>query len=108
MTLPTPPHSAVLTIEQRISNEGMVSVNGNPDSVSDTTRKRVARVQNYTDEIRIFEIEVLVARHPILEGKNQRRTDPTHRKTLPARRLFREHRVSRSDLRRSTTPWTSS
>ena len=40
---PAIPYSAVLTVERRISREGMVSVGGNLYSVPDTTRKRVAR-----------------------------------------------------------------
>jgi hypothetical protein len=31
------------------------------------------------DEIRIFEAGQLVARHPVLEGRNQRRVAPDHR-----------------------------
>ncbi len=84
--LPHIPYSAVLTIERRVSHEGMVSVDGNYYSVPDTTRKRVVEVQNHTDEVRIFEQGVMIARHPVLEGKNQRRVDPAHRKAPPVRR----------------------
>jgi len=82
---PVIPYSAVLTVERRVSHEGMVSVAGNYYSVPDTTRKRVVEVQNHTDEVRIFEEGNLIASHPVLEGKNQRRVDPTHRKALPLR-----------------------
>jgi hypothetical protein len=34
--------------------------------------------------VRIFEDGVLIAAHPVLEGKNQRRVDPRHR-TLAVR-----------------------
>jgi transposase len=84
--LPAIPYSAVLTIERRVSHEGMVSVDGNYYSVPDTTRKRVVEVQNHTDEVQIFEDGVQIARHPVMEGKNQRRVDPTHRKAPPPRR----------------------
>jgi len=84
--LPAIPYNAVLTVERRVSHEGMVSVDGNYYSVPDTTRKRVVEVQNHTHEVRIFEEGVLIAAHPVLEGKNQRRVDPAHRKTPPARR----------------------
>ncbi len=83
--LPAIPYSAVLTIERRVSHEGMVSVDGNLYSVPDTTRKRVVEVQNHTDEVRIFEDGALIAVHPVLEGKNRRRVDPAHRKAPPAR-----------------------
>jgi hypothetical protein len=77
-------YSAVLTVERRVSHEGMVSVGGNLYSVPDATRKRVVEVQNHPKEVRIFEDGALIAAHPVLEAKNQRRVDPTHRKTPPA------------------------
>ena len=83
--LPGIPYSAVLTVERRVSHEGMVSVDGNHYSVPDTTRKRVVEVQNHTHEIRIFEDGRLIASHPVLEGRNQRRVDPAHRKAPPPR-----------------------
>ena len=80
---PAYPYSAVLTVERRVSREGMVSVGGNLYSVPDTTRKRVLDVQSHPKEIRIFEDGTLIAVHPVLDGKNRRRIDPTHRKVLP-------------------------
>ena len=79
---PAIPYSAVLTVERRISHEGMVSVGGNLYSVPDATRKRVVEVQNHPREVRIFEDGRLIASHPVLEGRNQRRTDPAHRKPV--------------------------
>ena len=81
--LPAIAYSAVLTVERRVSHEGMVAVAGNHYSVPDTTRKRLVEVQNHTHEVQIFEEGVLIARHPVLEGKNQRRVDPAHRKAPP-------------------------
>lgn len=80
---PAVPYSAVLTIERRVSREGMVSVGGNLYSVPDTTRKRVLDVQSHPKEIRIFEDGALIAVHPVLDGKNRRRVDPAHRKVPP-------------------------
>ena len=85
--LPDIPYSAVLTVERRVSHEGMVSVDGNYYSVPETTRKRIVEVQNHVDEIRIFEDGICIARHPVLEGRNRRRVDPTHRKAPPPRTL---------------------
>jgi hypothetical protein len=81
---PAVPYSAVLTVERRVSREGMVSVGGNLYSVPDATRKRVLDVQNHPKEVRIFEDGALVAVHPVLDGKNRRRVDPAHRKAPPA------------------------
>ena len=77
--------SSTMANERRVSREGMVSVGGNLYSVPDTARKRVLDVQNRPSEVRFFEDGALIAAHPVLEGKNQRRVDPAHRKApLPA------------------------
>jgi hypothetical protein len=60
--LPILPYNAVLTVERRVSHEGMISVGGNYYSVPDTTRKRTLEVQNHTNEIRIFEDGIEIAR----------------------------------------------
>jgi hypothetical protein len=73
----------VLKLERRLSHEGMVSVSGNLYSVPDTTRRRVLDVHVFAGEIRIFEDGMLIAIHAPLEGRDQRRLDPTHRKILP-------------------------
>ena len=78
-------YNAVLTVERRISKDGMVSVGGNFYSVPDTVRKRVLEIQHHAAEIRIFEDGALIARHPVLEGKGLRRVDPAHRKAPPVR-----------------------
>ena len=62
--LPAIPYSAVLTVERRVSHEGMVSVGGNLYSVPDATRKRVDEVQNHPREVRIFEDRVLIGSIP--------------------------------------------
>ena len=82
---PVMPYSAVLTIERRVSHEGMISVGGNLYSVPDATRKRVVEVQSHPKEVRIFEDGALIAAHPLLEGRGQRRVDPAHRKAPPTR-----------------------
>lgn len=82
---PMVPYNAVLSVERRVSHEGMVSVGGNLYSVPDSTRKRLVEVQSHPREIRIFEDGVLIAAHPLLEGRNQRRVDPAHRKATPVR-----------------------
>ncbi len=88
-TLPAHPYDAVLTVERRVSREGMVSVGGNLYSVPDTARRRILEIQNHPTEIRIFEEGSMIARHPVLDGRNQRRVDPAHRKAVPAARQIR-------------------
>ena len=90
--LPLVPFRAVLKLERRVSHEGMVSVGGNLYSVPDATRKRVVEVHSLADEIRIFEAGRLIAAHPVLEGRHQRRLAPGHRK-MPAQRTTAETAV---------------
>ena len=67
------------------AGDGMVSVGGNLYSVPDAARKRVLEVQRHPAEVRIFEDRTLIARHPVLEGRNRRRVDPGHRRPPPPR-----------------------
>jgi transposase len=83
--LPAIAYDAVLTIERRVSKDGMVSVGGNLYSVPDTVRRRTLEIQHHATELRIFEEGQLIARHPVLEGKALRRVDPAHRKAPPPR-----------------------
>ena len=83
IALPAHPYDAVLSVERRVSHEGMVPVAGNLYSVQDRTRRRVLEVQHHPMEVRIFEDGHLIASHRVLEGKNQRRVDPRHRKIPP-------------------------
>ena len=84
--LPLAPYRAVLKLERRVSHEGLVSVDGNLYSVPDTTRRRVLDVHVLADAICIFEDGMLIASHVPLEGRDQKRLDPAHRKSLPPMR----------------------
>ena len=65
----------------------MVSVGGNLYSVPDTTRRRILDVHVFANEIHIFENGAVVASHLALEGRDQTRLDPAHRKaSAPSRR----------------------
>lgn len=66
----------------------MVSVGGNTYSVPDATRSRMVEVHSFADEVRIFENGALIAAHPVLEGRKQRRVHPDHRRSVtPQHRL---------------------
>ena len=82
--LPPHPYRAVLSLERRISHEGMVRVGGNLYSVPETARRRVLEVQCLADEIRILEAGTVIARHVALEGRGQSVVDPAHRTARPA------------------------
>jgi transposase len=74
---------AVLKLEWRISRDGLVCVGGNQYSVPDTTRCRVVEVQTRATEVHIYEQGRLVAVHPLLEGRGQRRIAPGPRRYPP-------------------------
>jgi Integrase core domain len=74
---------AVLRMERLITRDGMVSVNGNLYSVPNATRRRPVEVHSTAREIRIFEQDRLVAVHPVLEGRGQRRIAAGHRSLPP-------------------------
>lgn len=82
-SLPALPYGAVLKLERRISRDGMVSVDGNEYSVPDTTRRRSVEVHSLADEIRIYDGHKLVAIHPVLDGRGQRRIAAGHRRFPP-------------------------
>ena len=81
--LPAGPFQAVLRLERRITRDGMVSVDGNLYSVPDTTRRRPVEVHSTANEVRILEEGRVVAVHPIMDGRGQRRIIAGHR-TTPA------------------------
>ncbi len=69
----------------------MVSVGGNLYSVPDTTWRSVFDVHVLVDEIHIFEDGALVATHAPVEGRGEKRLDPSHRKPgSPCRRSPRD------------------
>ena len=81
--LPAGPFQAVLRLERRISRDGMVSVGGNLYSVPNTAQRRPVEVHSTTNEVRILEEGSVIAVHPVLDGRGQRRILAGHR-TLSA------------------------
>ena len=81
--LPAGPFQAVLRLERRITKDGMVSVDGNLYSVPNTTRRRPVEVHSTANEVRILEQGEVIAVHPVMDGRGQRRIIGGHR-TTPA------------------------
>jgi len=81
--LPAGPFQAVLRLERRITKDGMVSVDGNLYSVPNTTRRRPVEVHSTANEVRILEQGEVIAVHPVMDGRGQRRIIAGHR-TTPA------------------------
>src|ERR1700761_3452021 len=80
--LPAGPFQAVLRLERRITRDGMVSVDGNLYSVPNSARRRTVEVHSTANEVRILEDGAVIATHPVLDGRGQRRIIAGHQ-TLP-------------------------
>lgn len=80
--LPAGDFNEMLSLERRVTHEGMVSVDGNLYSVPDTTRERRVEVQRSATEVHIFEQGRLIAVHPVLTGRGQRHVAEGHRRQL--------------------------
>ena len=76
--LPVHPYTTVLRVERRLSRDGMVSVQGNEYSVPDSTRRTV-EVHRLAEHLHIYDDGELVAVHPVLEGRGERRVGDDHR-----------------------------
>jgi transposase len=83
LALPAGPFQAVLRLERRITRDGMVSVGGNLYSVPDGARRRMVEVQASASEVRILEQDQVIACHPVLDGRGQRRILAGHRSAPP-------------------------
>ena len=81
--LPAVPFNTVLSLQRRVSRDGMVCVQGNAYSVPDTTRRRIVEVHTLAEEIRIYDGDRLIAVHPVLEGRGERQVAPGHRRWPP-------------------------
>jgi transposase len=85
---------AVLRLERRITRDGMVSVDGNLYSVPNSARRRTVEVHSTADEVRILEDGAVIATHPVLDGRGQRRIIAGHRTVPPPP----NGQISRDDL----------
>jgi transposase len=81
--LPAGAFQAVLRLERRITRDGMVSVDGNLYSVPNSARRRTVEVHNTANEVRILEAGHVIAVHPVLDGRGQRRILAGHRSLPP-------------------------
>ena len=81
--LPAGPFQAVLRLERRITRDGMVSVDGNLYSVPNATRRSASsRCTAPPARCAFSRTASVIAVHPVLDGRGQRRIAAGHR-TLP-------------------------
>ncbi len=84
--LPAIPFDTVVSLDRRLSRDGMISVNSNEYSVPDGVRGRAVEAQVSLSEVRIYADRTLVAAHPILEGRHERSLLDGHRRWASADR----------------------
>ena len=80
-----PEHRFDAVLERRVSHDGFVAIGGSYYIVPDRTR-RVVEVHQLPDLIRILDLGIVVAEHPVAEGRKQYRIDRSHRTGGSARR----------------------
>jgi len=78
--LPAGVFNEVLTMERRVTRDGMVSVDGNLYSVPDGINTRQIQVERTATELRILDGLTLLAVHPLQLGKHQRQVIKGHRR----------------------------
>ncbi len=77
--LPAGVFNDVLSMERRVTKDGMVSVDGNLYSVPDGLSTRQVEVERTATELRILTGQTLIALHPLLEGRGKRQVISGHR-----------------------------
>lgn len=79
----------VISLGRRISRDGYISYNGNDYSVPEGLNFREVNVRATLDELYLYQKDEMIACHPVLDGKGERRLAPEHRRNL--RLYLRRH-----------------
>ena len=69
----------MITLGRRITKDGFVSYNGNEYSVPEGLLRSEVQIRATLEELYLFQDGQLVATHPVLEGRRQRRLASGHR-----------------------------
>ena len=99
--LPAGKFNDVLTMERRVTRDGMVSVDGNLYSVPDGIKTRQIQVERTATELRILDGQTLLAVHPFQLGKNQRQVTKGHRSKSAVPQPLRAEIKSEATLERA-------
>lgn len=80
LPLPATPYVPMITLGRRITKDGFISYNGNEYSVPEGVGRAEVELRATVEEVHLFQDGKLVACHPVLEGRGQRRLAPGHRR----------------------------
>ena len=86
MPLPVGAYVPMISLGRKVTHDGYVSYNGNDYSVPEGLLKSEVTVAATLEELRLYQGDRLLAVHPVLEGKHQRRLDPKHHRDRTTRR----------------------
>jgi transposase len=77
--LPAQAYIPLLTVGRRISRDGFVAYNGNEYSVPDAISRMDVEVRATLENVGLYQEGKMLALHPLLPGRGQRRLNPLHR-----------------------------
>lgn len=80
LALPAVAYVPLISLGRRISRDGFVSYNGNGYSVPDGLRQAEVQVRATLTTVSILQNDRVVALHPLLTGRGERRLDPRHQR----------------------------
>ena len=80
LALPAVAYVPLISLGRRISRDGFVSYNGNGYSVPDGLRTAEVQVRATLTTVSILQDNQLLALHPLLTGRGERRLDPHHQR----------------------------
>lgn len=82
--LPVDNYIPVITLGRRLSPDGFVSYNGNGYSVPEGVNSPKISVEATLQEVRLYQDGNLLAIHPVLKGRRERRLAPGHHRSPKA------------------------
>jgi hypothetical protein len=92
--LNTEAFTPIITVGRRISKDGYVSYNGNDYSIPEGLGKAKITVRASFEEVGLYQDDYLLALHPVLEGRGQRRLAAGHRRAVKP--YLNGHEVSKA------------
>lgn len=72
----------IISLGRKVSRDGYISYNGNDYSVPEGLNSREVKVRATLDEVYLYQKDEMIACHPVLDGKGERRLAPEHRRNL--------------------------
>jgi len=82
LSIPEEAYVPMISLGRKVSRDGYISYNGNDYSVPEGLSKGEIEIRATVEEVRLYQKDKLIASHPVLEGRGERRLAPEHRRNL--------------------------